>query len=144
MVDSTTKGPWQNLSTERRQQVLATVHTCGSQRQTWACTAALIGISERQLRTWKAGDPEGKIVTAYETGKQETASIVAKRMIELAEERNPEILKHMSKHFLGMSDKSTQTVVTPSDLAGGTGSDAKARRRAALAVLGLEALAPEE
>lgn len=148
MVESTTKGRWQGQTPERRKTALATINECGRQGQTWACTAALLGIAERTLRTWKEDDPEGKIATAYEAGRQETGAKLAKRLqakaLDPLEDGNTVALVHATKHFLKMGDKVTQAVVTPEDLAGGDDKAAKDKRRAALSILGLDALMPEE
>lgn len=149
MVEVTTKGPWQKQTPGRRKSALATIKECGRQGQTWACTAALVGVSERCLRNWKADDASGKISTAYEAGRQETGAKLAKRLqakaLDPDEDGNTVALVHATKHFLKMSDKITASVVTPSDLAGDGPGDAKARRSAALRILDLSALdGPDE
>ena len=137
------KHPWQSKGEAERKRILATVRTCGAHRQPWESTAALLGITARQLRNWRADDPEGKIETAYAAGKAETGTIVAEGLITLAEQMHPETLKHLSKHFLGMGDKQTTVSVDAKDAAQSKG-DQRERYRQALSVLGLEALLPDE
>ena len=111
----TSKHPWQNKSEHEREQVLKTVHACGRHRYTWGNTAALLGVSDGQLRAWKRDDPQGKIAMAYEAGSQETAAKIASRLQEKAlspnEDGNTPALILMAKHYLRMGDKQTNVNV---------------------------------
>ena len=134
--------PWQNKSESERARILETIKAASAMNANWTRISALLGVSQRQLRNWRYDDPKGLIEMAFENGRAETGKMVFDGLTDIA--KNPEhddqarVLIHLSKHYLGMSDKSTQTVVTPGDLA--EPSDPASKRSEALRILGLEAL----
>lgn len=141
-------GGWQCKTPEERKAILGIVKGAGALNCNWKRTAALLDIHETTLIRWRNDDPEGKIETAHEVGRSEAGQIVMDEMMARAVDReNPGsagILIHLSKSLCNMGDKVTQAVVTPEDLAGGDDKAAKDKRRAALSILGLDALMPEE
>lgn len=135
---------WQSKGERERMRILRIVKGCGELNCTWKRTAALLGVAEVTLIRWRRDDPEGKIETAYETGKAEAGREIMGLMMDRARDAeaagSSSVLIHLSKHLCDMSDRSTHSVVTPSDLAGGDASTDAAKRSAALRILGLEAL----
>lgn len=142
-MSSEIRNPWPAKTPGERIQCLETVKTCGERLVTWECTAAMLGVNQSTLWRWRKKAPE--IDAAYAMGKQVTGAKIAQRLeakaLDPEEEGNTQALLHMSKHYLAMGDKSTQTVVTPEDLAPGEDEDErKERRSVALSILGLSAL----
>jgi len=135
---------WQSKSEGERKRILGVVEAAGRMGFSWKRTAGLLGVAEKTLIRWRKDDPKGVIDLARETGKAKGGEEVVDLMFDFV--RNPEakgaasVLIHLSKHLADMGDKSTHTVVTPKDLAGGDDGTEDARRSYALKALGLEAL----